>query len=903
MRVLYVEDNPNDADLTRRMLARLAPQIELDVVDRVASALALLGESATAPPAYDVILLDLRLPDGDGLSVLEHVRRHELPLAVVVLTGVGNEELAVSALKAGADDYLAKRDDYLTRLPRTLETARERFLAQRSRAPQSIHVLYVEHHELDIDLTRRHLARHAPHIHLTVTHSALEALELLRTAEPGTYDVLLLDYRLPAMNALDLLKELKREPHLDIPVILVTGQGDEEVAVQALRLGAADYLVKHPGYLFQLPRTIENADNQARLRKERAALYASEARYRMLFEHAPVAIFSKDVAGRYTSANAVTVEAFGRDPVGHTDHELLPAANADALRAHDLMVMQDQQPRLLEERLQMPHGERIYLTRKTPLVDERGVVTGILGVSVDITERVRAEEESRENQLRFRELAQHIDQVFWLVEVASGRLLYLNPAFSRLFGYGEAEVFADPSLFGTIIEAEDRPRVCEAYNVAREGRITDVEFRTRRKDGTLVWVAGYTFPIYDDNGTLYRIGGLLRDITEQRRTSQYAHQQERLVAVGQMAAGIVHDFNNILAVITLYTQMLQLSTQSATQQRHLATIYEQAQHAAKLVQQILDFSRRAIVDPVQMEVTPFIKELVRLWQRTLPENIRVALHVEGEGWTVVADPSRLQQALMNMAINARDAMPNGGLLELALYPVVVGEKHAPPLPDMAPGRWLAIDVRDTGTGMTPEIMAHIFEPFFTTKPPGMGTGLGLAQVYGIVRQMGGHIQVESTPGVGSCFTIYLALSGTPPAPLPVQEGAMPAGAGQTVLLVEDEEALRLAMTEMLTELGYRVLNADNGRHALSILSARGDEIAIIISDLVMPDMGGLELLEAQRQQGNGASRVPMLLVSGYPLEDIESLQREYGAVGWLPKPFTMEQLAQRVAQVLHSATV
>lgn len=899
MRVLYVEDSADDADLTRHTLARLAPEIKLDVVDRVATAMAYLAQNDGEVPAYDVVLLDLRLPDGDGLAVLDHIRRHALPLAVVVLTGVGNEEIAVSALRAGADDYLAKRDDYLDRLPVALEMARRRFLATRSHTHQPIHVLYVEHHALDVDLTQRHLARHAPHIRLSVVHSATDALHRLRQAAPGDYDVLLLDYRLPGMNALDLLKELELEPRVTLPVILVTGQGDEEVAVQALRLGAMDYLVKHPGYLYQLPRAIENADTQARLRRQRAALHASEARYRMLYEDAPVAIFSKDVAGRYTLANALTVAAFGVDPIGRTDYELLPSACADALRANDLQVMQDRQPRLLEERLYTHQGERIVLARKSALIDDDDQVVGIMGVSVDITERVRAEAEVHENQLRFRELTRHIDQVFWLAGVERGKLLYLSPAFSRLFGYSEAEIFADPARGLAMIEEEDRARFLDALQVTRQGRTTEVEARFRRKDGSVLWVAAYNFPIFDDNGVLYRIGGLLRDITEQRRAAHYMHQQERLAAVGQMAAGIAHDFNNILAVITLYTQMLQLTTQSATQQRHLATIYDQAQNAAKLVQQILDFSRRAIVEPVKMEVTPFIKELVRFWQRTSPENIRVELQVEGDDWTIVADPSRLQQALMNMVINARDAMPNGGLLELALYPVEVDVTHAPPVPDMALGHWLAIDVRDTGEGMSPEVLAHIFEPFFTTKPPGVGTGLGLAQVYGIVRQMGGHIQVESTPGVGSCFTIYLAL--TTPSPVEQMErDATPGGAGETVLLVEDEESLRLAATEMLTELGYRVLTTENGRHALSVLASHDGEIALIISDLVMPDMGGLELLEAQGKQDDDRSGIPVLLISGYPLEDMESLQREYGAVGWLPKPFTMDQLARCVTQALHS---
>jgi signal transduction histidine kinase len=216
-------------------------------------------------------------------------------------------------------------------------------------------------------------------------------------------------------------------------------------------------------------------------------------------------------------------------------------------------------------------------------------------------------------------------------------------------------------------------------------------------------------------------------------------QQERLVAVGQMAAGIAHDFNNILAIIMLYTQMLQISAQQPAHQRHLTTIYQQALHAADLIQQILDFSRRSTMERVTMDIVPFIKELVRLWQRTLPENIRVELEIGKRALVISADPSRLQQALMNMAINARDAMPTGGTLHLSVSSFTLLPKQTPPIGKMHPGKWLCIGLKDSGTGIPADVLPHIFDPFYTTKSPGMGTGLGLAQVDGIVHQLDGFL--------------------------------------------------------------------------------------------------------------------------------------------------------------------
>ncbi|HXF61976.1 MAG TPA: response regulator [Caldilineaceae bacterium] len=900
MRVLYVEDSPTDADLAQREIRRRAPHIAIEIAATYQEALARLAEATVEQPIYDLVLTDVRLPDGDGLKLLAHIRARGLPLAVAVLTGQGNEELAVTALKMGADDYVVKQEGYLSRLPLTLENTLHRFRSATTRPGRPLRVLYAEHHSADIDLTRRHFARHAPHIQIEIVHTAAEVFQRLtaRQARPP-YDLLLLDYRLPGMNALDLVKELELSLPYTLPMVLVTGQGDEDVAVQALRLGVADYVVKHPGYLFQLPRVLENTFTQAQLERERAALHESEQRYRAIFEHAPVALYTKDLAGRYTSANQVTLAAFGADIIGHTDAEFFPEDIAAILRASDLEAMERGRSELTEEWRNLPGGERYYLTRKTALVDSRGDVTGVLGISLDITDRIRAEAERRENEMRFRQLAEHIDQVFWLQSVDSGEILYVSPAYERIWGRSCASLYADPSTLVQAIVPEDRGRLEAAQEALREGRSVEVEFRVRRAGDAApgpIWVWAQLFPIYDEQGRLYRTAGLARDVTERRRTEEHLTQQERLIAVGQMAAGIAHDFNNILAVIMLYTQMLQLTTKNEAHLRHLATIYQQSVHAANLIQQILDFSRRSPMERVNMDMVPFVKELVRLWQRTLPETIRVELECTSAPLMVRADPARLQQALMNMAINARDAMAEGGTLRIELDALTLLPGTPPPLPKLTPGRWLRLVMSDTGSGIAPEVLNHIFDPFFTTKQPGKGTGLGLAQVYGIVQQLDGRIDVESTVGQGARFTIYLPLleqSITAPASLLLSQHAK-LGSGEIILLVEDEDALRLAISDMLTGLGYRVITAANGRDALELYAARRHEIVLVISDLVMPEMGGIELYHELRQRYPQAR---VLLITGYPLDEDNRLHQS-GEVQWLLKPFTVEVLARRIAEAL-----
>ena len=901
MRILYVEDNFADADLARRHLARYAPSIQMEIATSYGEAVAQLEKSAEQHGLYDLVLTDVRLPDGDGLRLLGHIRSRRLELPVVVLTGSGNEEMAVAALKGGADDYLSKRDGYLARLPAVLETALQRFHAASSHRRRPLNVLYAEHTPADIDLTRRFLARYAPDIQLDVVNTGPEVIQVFVNSDAGTgYDLLLLDYRLPGMNALDVVKELELAGKLKIPVVLVTGQGDEEVAVQALRLGISDYLVKNPGYLFQLPRTLENTYNQRQLQLERAALQESEQRYRMLFERAPVIISTKDAEGRYTSINALGVGVIGQNPIGLTDQQLFPAEYVADYRAHDQDVMHTRTEKMRQERIPTPEGERVFLVRKTPLIDSDGGVSGVFGISLDITERIRAEEDRREHEQRFGQLVAHIDQVFWLLETATDRLLFISPAYETMWGRSCDSAYADPSSIAQAILPEERSRFVEAQARTLHGHAAEVEVRVQRPDGTLVWVVCQLFPVFDDTGGIHRIAGTARDVTDRRREQEHLQQQERLVTVGQMAAGIAHDFNYILAVIMLYTQMLQLTVQSAVQQRHLNTIYQQAKHAANLVEQILDFSRRSTLERVTMDLCPFVKEMVKLWQRTLPENVAIRLITPEEPLVVSADPARLQQALTNIAINARDAMSGGGELILSLNALTVADEDDAPLPEMPPGRWVAITIADSGVGIPPEIIPRIFDPFFTTKPPGQGTGLGLAQVFGIVRQLDGQIQVESQVGQGARFTLYLPMLDRPDTVETVTELAPPRGAGETILLVEDEKALRTAMYEMLSTLGYEVLTAENGRRARELFTAYHHQIALLISDLVMPDMSGLELHAQLQQEPLNGVPLRLLLVTGYPLKDDDKQTIEHGLVDWIQKPFTMDTLAHRVALALSS---
>ena len=389
----------------------------------------------------------------------------------------------------------------------------------------------------------------------------------------------------------------------------------------------------------------------------------------------------------------------------------------------------------------------------------------------------------------------------------------------------------------------------------------------------------------------------VRDITTERENLARTQMQERLATVGQLAAGIAHDFNNIMAAILVYADLLTSDTSLPLASRErLHIIQQQVQRAASLIRQILDFSRRSVMEQSSLDLLPFIKELDKLLARVLPENIRLELEYQNENYLVNADPTRLQQAFMNLALNARDAMPQGGYLNFKLSRLQIKADQASPSSELPPGDWVHIVVADTGQGIPPETLPHIWEPFFTTKPVGQGTGLGLSQVYGIIKQHGGTIDVVSLVGEGTRFNIYL-----PALTVPGEEGMSseaPArfdGTGKTVLVVEDDQVTRDAIQSLLKVYNFWVLTATNGSEAIRIYKQMGTIITMVVTDLVMPEMGGVALYHALQEQHPG---VKVLFITGHPLEENSHALLEKGNVHWLQKPFSAKDFGVAMQALL-----
>ncbi len=507
----------------------------------------------------------------------------------------------------------------------------------------------------------------------------------------------------------------------------------------------------------------------------------------------------------------------------------------------------------------------------------------------------------RKSELQFQQLVSGItDYAIYMID-RTGHIVSWNAGAERIKGYRADEIIG--KHFSTFYTEEDRAAEMPAYaleTAERQGKYEAETWRVR-KDGTRFWANVLIDPIRGPDGQIIGFAKITRDMTERRAMQEQLNQSQKMEAIGQLTGGVAHDFNNLLTVVLGNLETIQRHSQGSDERtkRSIEQAVRGAQRAATLTQQLLAFARRQPLDPKPTDVNRLIRGLSELIRRTLRENIQIETHLAADLWRVEADPHQLENALLNLAVNARDAMPNGGTLIIETQNATI-DRGSQPFADFEPGDYVAISVVDTGTGMSAEVMAHAFDPFFTTKPVGQGTGLGLSQVFGFVRQSGGQIKLYSEVDQGTTVKIYLPRLARESERVEVESPIVVPGARahETILVVEDDEDVRSYSAGSLRDLGFTVLEANDGPSALRMLDSH-PEIQLLFTDVGLPGINGRQLVDAAR---GIRPDLPVLFTSGYARSAIVHQGRLDAGVQLLTKPFTRAQLAIRVREALDSQT-
>ncbi len=737
-----------------------------------------------------------------------------------------------------------------------------------------------------------------------------------------------------------------------------------------------------------------------------------------LIDSIPNPVFYKDVEGKYIGCNEAFAALVGlpkEDVVGRSVFEVVPKDLADLWREKDLELFDGPHVQVFECTLARPDGtERSLVFHKAPIFDADGALAGLIGVVMDITDRLRAEEALRQSEEWYRALVENsFDGIFiqrgpkiifanshlydmlgysqgelegldhwviyhpeyqeitreravarmrgedivpqyevklqrrdgstfdgeisaravkvkgepgvqvWVRDVSkrkrteeaqrrlataveqsaeaivvsdtTGNIQWVNPAFERITGYTREEVIGQNS---SILKSGEHDEIFyrNLWETIKRGQVWKGRFINKRKDGSLYHEDSTISPVLDSRGKIINFVAVKRDITEQLALSRQLLQAQKMEAIGTLAGGIAHDFNNLLQVMLGYSELLLADKRKDdSEYGDLSKILQSARSGAELVQRLLTFSRKVEPKPIPLNLNRQIRQVKKLLGRTIPKMIDIQMDLSDDLTEISVDPTQMEQVLMNLAVNARDAMPDGGKLTFGTKNVTLDEEYCGIHSEAKPGKYVLLTVSDTGHGMYKETIDHIFEPFYTTKELGRGTGLGLAMVYGIVKQHGGYITCYSEVEHGTTFNVYFPALESEVEPDIENTSVMPAFGTETILLVDDEELVRDLGARILGKAGYQVLTATNGKEALDLFEKERGQLSLVILDLIMPVMGGKECLKELLKIDPQAK---VLIASGFSADASTKESVGMGVRGFVSKPFRMKELLRQVRKVL-----
>ncbi len=886
LQFLVVEDDEDDFVHVRQLLNKTVGGAD---VARATSADAALKLASECPP--DLCVMDYRLGDKDGLDVLRELKNRDVEAPVIFLTGHGDEEVAVQAMKAGAVDYLLKskltapslgaavryaltlhKKEEAVRLARqALHASEQRFraLVENSSdivalADAKFTLLYVSPSVLRVMGYRPDEVVERPVFDFVHPEDHVRVRELFSKLWQSKMPIRA-DYRVRHKDGTWLYIEATAMNRL------------QDAAVGAIVINARD--------------VTERRRAEDKIRASNQALRRSEREYRTLFENAndAIMIFEPEEE-KILAVNRKACEIYGftrEEMVGMSlrqqteDVERGRKAVEEVLRAGSLKDFETVHRR--------KDGTPVYILANASAIEYRGK-RAVLSVSRDMTERKLAE-------TKLRTLSSAVEKSADVVVITArdGAIEYVNPAFESLTGYSREEaVGKTPRILKS--GKQDNAFYQAMWRKITAGQVFRDVLINRKKNGDLYHTEKTITPVLNQRGAIEHFISNDRDITERRELEQQLLQAQKMDAVGQLAGGVAHDFNNLLMVISSYAELLSEALEGNEKARHQAEeIRKAARRASGLTQQLLAFSRKQVMSPRILDLNGVVAEIGRMLPRVIGEDIQMVIKPGEKLWQVQADPLQLEQVIMNLAVNARDAMPRGGQLTLETANACLDTEYARHKVAVTPGEYVLLAVTDTGCGIAPEVLPHIFEPFFTTKEQGKGTGLGLPTVYGIVKQSGGFVWVYSEVGHGTVFKVYLPRARRAAEKSPEDTVApAPARGSETLLVVEDEDAVRESISESLSSRGYTVLQGKNGADALQVLEHFAAKIDLLITDVVMPGMSGAELAKRVREL---RPETRILFVSGYT----ESTVVRHGIhtdCGFLQKPFTLPALARKVRELI-----
>ncbi|HWD94377.1 MAG TPA: PAS domain S-box protein [Verrucomicrobiae bacterium] len=898
LRILHLEDDPDFVSLVSDMLKGEGLSAEMTSTQNFPDFMAALRDNS-----FDIILADYSLPTCNGLQALNAVRETDANIPFVLISGTIGEHAAIECLRCGATDYVLKNK--LERLApavrRAVQEAQER--EHRKRA--------------ETELVRREKYFRTLTEHSLDVLTILDAEGLFQFNSPSLKTVLGYEPGDVAGQSAFALTHPE-----DLPGVLAAFQRaldhPGEVITHEFRCRHQDGSWRHLEIVGQnqladpeIAGVVLNARDISDRKRAEAEQREGEKQYRLIFEGSPTPMWVTDVdTFHFLEVNDAAVHHYGysrEEFLSMTSRDIRSSGETERFVKYINEVMKKYPESGIGRaglwRHQKKNGENIDVEIKWSKITFRGRAA-VLIMAHDITERKRAAEalEKSEASLAAAQRIAHLGS--WELDLKDLKNMSVNDLrwsdeTYRIFGYEPQQVPVNPDFFYHAVHPDDRQRVSTAITEALQKKdIYDVEYRISLPAGEERYVRERAEPVMDSSGTPVQMRGIVMDITERRQLGEQLRQSQKMEAIGQLAGGVAHDFNNILTVIHGHASLL-LADRTVTKNaaRSAQQITQAAERAAGLTRQLLTFSRRQVMQPRRLDLNEVVSNMNMMLGRILGEDIVLQLNYWPEPAFIKADASMMEQVLLNLVVNARDAMPRGGQLAIKITSVQLGPNPRPYRSESRAGEFVCLTVTDTGSGIDPENLRRIFEPFFTTKEVGKGTGLGLATVYGIINQHQGWIDVDSEIGKGSTFRVFLPLA-RDAAPAREEKATPDAvrGGKETILVVEDEVAVRELVCRVLGSHGYKILEAETGVKALEVWERNKKKIDLLLTDLVMPDrLNGRELAEKLRAD---RPRLKVIFTSGYSADVVGKdfvLQRD---LRYLQKPYDPQKLAVTVRDCL-----